>query len=151
VKTPPKPPARGKLKSMRVSAGFRDYVLDQLSGVRGLRAKAMFGGVGIYADDVFFGILASDVLYFKVDDTNRRAYELAGSKPFRPYDDRSMTMPYYAVPLDVLEAAPTLVEWAEQAVAVARSAKPKPGRTPKVRARRASPTRTAARRASRRK
>jgi TfoX/Sxy family transcriptional regulator of competence genes len=27
----------------------------------------MFGGVGLYAADVFFGILAADTLYFKVD------------------------------------------------------------------------------------
>jgi DNA transformation protein len=108
---------------MRVSGGFREFVLDQLSGVPGLRARAMFGGVGIYADEVFFGILASDVLYFKVSDTNRHDYEAAGCKPFRPYADRAMTMAYYAVPVEVLEAAPTLVEWAERAVAVARASK----------------------------
>ena len=76
------PPARGPLRSMRVSAGFREFVLDQLAGVRGLRARAMFGGVGLYAEDVFFGILAADALFFKVDDTNRREYEAAGSSPF---------------------------------------------------------------------
>ena len=72
-------PARGPLRSMRVSASFRDFVLDQLSNVDGLRARAMFGGVGLYAEDVFFGILAADVLFLKVDDTNRREYETAGS------------------------------------------------------------------------
>ena len=112
---------------MRVSASFRDFVLDQLSGVDALRARAMFGGVGLYADDVFFGILAADVLYFKVDDTNRRGYETAGSSPFKPYADRAMSMPYYNVPIGVLEDAVTLGEWAARAVKVAktaRSAKP---------------------------
>ena len=79
----------------------------------------MFGGVGLYAGEVFFGIVAADVLYFKVDDSTRAAYEAAGSKPFTPYADRAMTMPYYAVPVDVLESAPTLVEWARRAVAAA--------------------------------
>jgi DNA transformation protein len=110
---------------MRVSEGFREFVLDQLSGVRGMRAKPMFGGIGIYADDVFFGILAADVLYFKVDETNRRDYEAAGSEAFNPYPDRPMTMPYYAVPIDVLETAPTLIQWAERSVSVARASKPK--------------------------
>ena len=108
---------------MRVSASFREFVLDQLAGVDGLRAQAMFGGVGLYADDVFFGILAADVLFFKVDDTNRREYEAAGSVPFKPYADRAMTMPYYNVPLAVLEDAVRLGEWAARAVAVARTAK----------------------------
>ena len=109
---------------MHVSDGFRDFVLDQLAGVDGLRARAMFGGVGLYADDVFFGLLAADVLFFKVDDTNRREYETAGCSPFRPYPDRAMTMPYYNVPIAVLEDAVALCEWAARAVAVAKTAKP---------------------------
>ena len=117
------PPARGPLRSMHVSASFREFVLDQLAGVDGLRAQAMFGGVGLYAEDVFFGIVAADVLFFKVDDTSRREYEDAGSSPFRPYADRAMKMPYYNVPIVVLEDAVMLGEWAARAVAVARTAK----------------------------
>ena len=125
-------PARGPLRSMRVSASFREFVLDQLAGVGGLRARAMFGCVGLYAEDVFFGILAADVLFFKVDDTNRREYETAGSSPFKPYADRAMTMSYYDVPIAVLEDAAMLGEWAARAVAVAKAAKPaKPRKTRK--------------------
>ena len=117
---------------MRVSASFRDFVLDQLSGVNGLRARAMFGGVGLYAEDVFFGILAADVLFFKVDDTSRREYETAGCSPFKPYADRAMTMPYYNVPIAVLEDAVALGEWAARAVKVAKTAKTvKPAKTAK--------------------
>ena len=108
---------------MKVSTGFRDFVLDQLAGIDGLRARSMFGGVGLYAEDVFFGILAADVLFFKVDDTNRREYDIAGSSAFKPYADRAMTMPYYNVPMDVLEDADALGEWAGRAVAIARAAK----------------------------
>ena len=116
-------PARGPLRPMRVSASFREFVLDQLAGLDGLRARAMFGGVGLYADDVFFGIVAADELFFKVDDTNRREYETVGSVPFKPYADRAVTMPYYSVPLVVLEDAAMLGEWAARAVAVAETAK----------------------------
>jgi DNA transformation protein len=118
-----KPPARGRLKSMRVSSGFREYVLDQLAALPGLRDRSMFGGVGLYADDLFFGILASDVLYFKVQDSNRQEYEQAGSRPFKPYADRAMTMPYYAVLIEIVEDAATLVKWARRAVAVATASK----------------------------
>jgi DNA transformation protein len=117
---------RGPLKSMRVSMGFREFVLDQLGGIPDLRAKAMFGGVGLYAGDFFFGMMAADLLYFKVDDSNRREYEATGSKPFAPYADpaaMTLTMPYYSVPADVLESAPTLVAWAKKAIAVAKKAK----------------------------
>jgi DNA transformation protein len=110
---------RGRLKPMRVSASFREFVLDQLSGVRDLRARAMFGGVGLYAGDAFFGILAADVLYLKVDDTNRAEYEAAGAHPFKPYDDRTGTMSYYDVPVTVLEDAEMLVKWARRSIGVA--------------------------------
>src|SRR5947207_15922648 len=122
-KAPAKSPARGKLKSMRVSSGFREYVLDQLAALPRIRDRSMFGGVGLYADDLFFGILASDVLYFKTDDSNRQDYERAGSRPFKPYADRALTMPYYAVPIEVVEDAATLVKWAQRAVAVANASK----------------------------
>ena len=129
TKAAAKRPARGRLKSMRVSSGVRAFVLDQLAELPGIRDRSMFGGVGLYADDLFFGILASDVLYFKVDDSNRKDYELAGSRPFKPYADRAMTMPYYAVPIEVMEDAATLVTWAKRAVDVAATSK-KSGRKP---------------------
>jgi DNA transformation protein len=121
--------ARGRLKSMRVSGSFREFVLDQLAALPRLRDRSMFGGVGLYAGDVFFGILASDVLYFKTDDSNRSDYEQAGSRPFKPYADRAMTMPYHAEPIGIIDDAPTRVTWAKRAVAVAAASK-KPGRKP---------------------
>ena len=61
---------RPRLRSLRTSASFRDFVLDQLSEVPALSARAMFGGLGLYSGDVFFGLVAADVLYFKVDNIN---------------------------------------------------------------------------------
>ena len=122
-KAPAKQPARGRLQSMRVTCGFREYVLDQLAAFPGLRDRSMFGGVGLYADDLFFGILASDVLYFKVDDSNRQEYEQAGSRPFKHHAARAMPMPYYAVPIEIVEDAATLVTWAKRAVDVASASK----------------------------
>jgi len=113
---------RSRLRSMRVSAGFRSFVLDQLAGVGEVTPKDMFGGVGLYCGGVFFGILASDVLYLKVDEKNQADFERAGSKPFTPYADRVGTMKYWAVPLPVLESAPELAVWARKAIAVAERA-----------------------------
>jgi len=61
---------------MPVSSSFRTFVVDQLSRVvPHLRARAMFGGVGIYAGDLFFALIADDSLYFKVNDSNRPDFE----------------------------------------------------------------------------
>lgn len=108
---------------MRSSGGCRAFVLEQLAGVKGLYARAMFGGVGLYAGEVFFGIIAADTLYLKTDDETRGAYEAAGMTAFRPYDTKPMTMPYHQVPANVLEDAAELEKWAARAVHVARTSR----------------------------
>jgi DNA transformation protein len=110
-------------KSLASSHAFETFVLDQLSGAGQIFARKMFGGVGLYCDDVFFGLIAREELYLKVDDATRGAFEAEGSKPFKPYADRPVTMQYYAVPLAVLESAPELVRWADRAIAVAARAR----------------------------
>jgi DNA transformation protein len=107
---------------MAVSEGFKAFVLDQLEDLGEVTARPMFGGVGLYCGVLFFGIIAADVLYMKVDETNRRDYESAGMRPFAPYPDRPSTMKYYAVPVEVLESATELVAWARKSVAAAGGA-----------------------------
>jgi DNA transformation protein len=114
--------------SMRVTGGFRAFVLEQLAGVESVRARAMFGGIGLYADDVFFGILAADALYLKVDDSNRGQYEAEGMTAFQPYADKPMTMSYYQVPARVLEDGDELTAWARASVRVAARATPRKAR-----------------------
>ena len=117
-----------KLVPMRSSAGSRDFILEQLSGVRALMPKAMFGGMGLYSAGAFFGLVARDRLYLKVNDSNRARFEQAGSVPFKPYADRPMTMSYWEVPPPVLEDAEELARWARAAIAVALAAPAKPSR-----------------------
>lgn len=122
-KRPPR--RRESMTSLEVSAPFRAFVLDQLEDLGAVTPRSMFGGVGLYCRDLFFGIIARDVLYLKVDDLTRGDYERAGMHPFKPYRDRSGTMQYYAVPVDVLESAADLVRWARKAVgAASRAADP---------------------------
>ena len=57
---------------MSVSPTFRSFVVEQLQRVGpGVRARSMFGGVGIYAADLFFALVDDDTVYFKVDETTR--------------------------------------------------------------------------------
>jgi DNA transformation protein len=65
-----------------------------------------------------FGLIADDVAYLKVDDSNRQAFLDAGSGPFRPYPDKPTSMSYYEIPPDVLEDRDELTEWAQQSLAI---------------------------------
>ena len=105
---------------MPVSEEYLDYVVDQLGCIGEITAKRMFGGVGLYRDGFFFGLIAGGVLYFKVDDENRPGYQAAGAKPFQPYGEESYSMGYYEVPVDVLEDVDKLRVWASGAVAAAQ-------------------------------
>jgi DNA transformation protein len=105
---------------MPVSPSFRTFVLDQLSrAVPRIRARSMFGGVGIYGGDLFFALIADDTLYFKVDDSNRPDFERLGMRPFQPYGEEGEVMQYYQVPAELLEDVETLRPWAEKAMSVA--------------------------------
>src|SRR5688572_6560166 len=73
------------LNSVSVSAHYRTYVEEQLARVTRVTSRAMFGGVGLYADGLFFGLLADDRMYLKVDDTNRGDFEQVGMSAFRPF------------------------------------------------------------------
>ena len=114
---------KSSLRSLRVSDGFKSYVLDQLEELGGVTPRSMFGGVGLYHHGVFFGILARDVLYLKTDEKNRPDYVRAGTRVFKPYAGKSTGKTrYYEVPLDVLESAPELAVWARKAIAAATGA-----------------------------
>ena len=109
---------------MPVSPSYRTFVLEQLGRVApGIRARSMFGGVGIYSDALFFALMDDDTLYFKVDDTNRADFEAAGMGPFRPFGPEGEVMQYYQVPEGLLEDVETLELWVGKAVAVARRRK----------------------------
>ena len=92
---------------------FKDFVLDQLNGLRGVTCRSMFGGYGLYQGEVFFGIIHKSRLYFKTDEASRAAYRERGMKPFRPNAKQTLKT-FYEVPADIIEDAEQLVTWAAQ-------------------------------------
>jgi DNA transformation protein len=116
-----------------VSADYLQYVLDQLALLGAVSSRRMFGGVGLYCEEFFFGLIDDDTLYLRVDDSNRSEYTARAAAPFRPYADRpQLSMNYYATPAEVLENAGELANWARRSVeaairAPAKRASPGPG------------------------
>lgn len=107
---------------MAMSRAYLDYVLDQLRETGPVEAKRMFGGAGLYLHGTIFGLIAGDVLYFKVGPHNLADYEARDCGRFAPIrkDGTPMAgaerMPYRVVPEDVLEDAEELAEWARKAL-----------------------------------
>ena len=105
---------------------FKEFVLDQLSALPDVRARAMFGAHGLYQGESFFAILDEGRLFFKTDAQSQADYIARGMGPFTyEMKGRVMTMSYHEVPPDVLENREELVAWAHRAIQIAAGSKSK--------------------------
>jgi DNA transformation protein and related proteins len=110
------------------SNGFCDYVVDLLSPLGHASYKFMFGGYGVYVDELMIAIVADDRLLLRADDENRSDYEALGIGPFQPYKNKSRSMPFYVVPDEVMDDPDELVEWARKSLAATLRMKAKTGK-----------------------
>lgn len=115
---------------MAVQPQYLAYILEQLESLADLRSRRMFGGVGLYSGELFFGLIDDDTVFFKTDGNTSAEYIARKMPRFMPFPERpEAVMAYYQVPADVIEDAEQLVSWAREAVAVAlasRAAKARP-------------------------
>src|SRR5688500_18152925 len=115
---------------MPVQPQFLAYVLEQLAGLNGLRTNRMFGGIGLYSEGLFFGLIDDDTVFFKANDSNVARYRERNMPRFMPFPDRpEAVLGYHQVPADVIEDPELLVEWARLSVAVALASKAAKTRT----------------------
>lgn len=113
---------------MAVSAGYREFVRELFHSFGDVRIRGMFGGAGIFRDDLMFGLIIDEQIYLKADDVNRPEFEAAGKGPFvfERKDGRAMAMSYYLIPDALYDDADELAAWASNAFAAAqRGAKKK--------------------------
>lgn len=113
---------------MSISRELVEYLTDTLSPLGAISARRMFSGYGIKCGEVNFALLLGSGAYFRVDDSNRGAFEAEGSTPFRYMKkDKEVTVgTYWEIPGDVLDDPDRLLEWGHEALdAARRSWKPK--------------------------
>ncbi len=83
----------------------------------GLRTRAMFGGFGIYMDELMFALVADDALYFKTADNNRADFEQRQLHAFSySRNDKTFTMSYHEAPPEVLDDPDEMARWAKGAI-----------------------------------
>lgn len=115
--------ARASMAVMTASDGFVELLKDVLSGLGPVSVRRMFGGAGVYAGGIMFGLVAEDTLYFKADGESQRAFEAEGLPPF-VYQGRGKTiaMSYWRIPERLLDDQDEMLDWARRALAAARRA-----------------------------
>ncbi|MBX3494494.1 MAG: TfoX/Sxy family protein [Parvibaculum sp.] len=126
---------------MAVSTEYKEFVAEQLEPLGPVRIRNMFGGAGVYLDDLMFGLVAGETLFFKVDDRNRVDYEAEGSGPFiyEPPSGKTIAMSYYELPERLYDEPDELIDWARKALDAALAAKaakpaPRKNRSPRKKA-----------------
>ena len=96
-----------------------ERVVRMLSPIGDVSSRKMFGGYGIFESGAMFALVnAAGEVHLKVDDSNRSGFEEAGAK-------RHGKMPYFQVPLEVLEDVELLHDWAGQSIRIAHASKGK--------------------------
>ncbi|MFG6489880.1 TfoX/Sxy family protein [Roseateles sp. BYS78W] len=100
---------------------FTELCVEMLSPLGPVRTRAMFGGRGVYVDDLFVAIIDDGQLFLKADDMTRERFVAAGCAPFTypTKDGERMVMSYYRPPEEALESPPLMLPWARLALEAA--------------------------------
>ncbi len=100
--------ARGRTAGIEAAAA-----LEETLAPLGVTSRAMFGGHGMFKDEIMFAIVDSEGrLYLRADSSTAAAFEAAGST-------QHARMPYWEVPEPIREDTEQLREWASAAAEVA--------------------------------
>lgn len=99
------------------------YVADAVADLGDIRIKRMFGGAGLFCNELMFALEADGTVYFKADENNRSAFENAGSVPFSyEMSGKTRSMSYWQVPEDAADDPEELRNLAVGALEAARRA-----------------------------
>lgn len=99
---------------------FVTYVVDLMQSIGPVQARYMFGGHGIFLDNLMFGLIVNATLYLKVDNETRDEFVDKGLQPFTYIKKgKEYTMSYYQAPEETLEDSEEMTLWTNKAFSAA--------------------------------
>ena len=83
--------------------------------------RRFFGGEGICSGEIMIGMIFSDTIYFKTDETSRKAFLAERTKPFtfKKHNGETVVTGWYALPDRLYDDPEELAQWARAAFQVA--------------------------------
>jgi DNA transformation protein len=90
-----------------------------------IKLRRFFGGDGICSGETMIGMVFDDVVYFKTDETTRKAFKSEKSKPFtfgKPSTGETIVTGWYSLPDRLYDDPDELAQWARAALEVAEAA-----------------------------
>ncbi len=122
-----------------------DFIRELFTPFRHVAVKRMFGGAGLYADGLMFGLVFDEVIYLRVDAASIPDFEREGSAAFvYPLAKRRpghASQHFWRLPDRLYDESEELATWAARALAIAEHRKSAPrGRTQKPPAQKKAPS-----------
>lgn len=109
---------------MASSPDFVAHCLELLAALGQPRAKRMFGGHGLYVDEIFVAVLDSDTLYLKTDATTQPTFEGAGRQAFiYESSGKLVNLNFWTVPDEAMESPDLFRPWGRLALEAALRAR----------------------------
>lgn len=109
---------------MTVSDDYKTFLADQLAGFGPVSIRRMFGGAGVYHQDLMFALIADDTLYFKAEEATQAAFEADGMGPFTYGEGgKRVVMSYWQAPDRLFDDPDELAAWARRAYEAALRSK----------------------------
>jgi len=114
---------------MSQSAAILAFAVELFSGMGHVEARRMFGGAGLYARGVMFGLIDDEVIYLKVDDDLKADLAAAGARSWI-YTERKgpkagvpQETSYWSLPEAALDDPDEACAWGQRSLAVAEALK----------------------------
>ena len=107
---------------MAVDENYLALITDQMSEIPNVDTKKMFGGLGFFREGIMFAIIGGGNFRLWADASNIADFEKHGMSNYRPRPN-SKVMPYWKVPIEIMEDKAMLAIWAEKSYTVAVSNK----------------------------
>jgi DNA transformation protein and related proteins len=106
-----------------------DWSRELLAPLGVVRSRRLFGGHGLYVDDLFIALIFQQTLFLKVDLPTRTRFEQAGCHPFvfTSGQGERTALSYFSAPEEAMDSPAQMLPWARLAMASAlraRASKP---------------------------
>jgi len=108
------------MSASNIEKEFVSYVVELMQLIGPVHAKRMFGGYGIFIEELMFGLVADNVLYLKADSETVNEFIEKELEAFTySKKGKEFKMSYYQAPEEALEEREEMNIWANKAYSAA--------------------------------
>lgn len=100
---------------------YREWLTELFARFGAVSVKHFFNLNGLFLDDIMFGLVADDRIYFKTDEQSRKIFEREGvsALTYVMRDGERIVTSYWEVPQHLYDEPDQLVHWAKRAYEIA--------------------------------